>query len=360
MNEFVDTLIEACAVPLAREPLAFGHGSVNPRSEAELLVMGFLENHPLDENTRGALRDLLQRRIAERIPSAYLTGEAWFADHWFAVQPGVMIPRSPMQELIRCDFRPWLRRKPETVLDICCGTGCLGIATALRFADARITLADVDEAAVANARTNIERFALADRVEARRSDLFDGLDRQEFGAARRCRRAAVANARTNIERFALADRVEARRSDLFDGLDRQEFDLVLANPPYVPQPEFLALPPEYAHEPRRGLEAGADGLDCWRRLMAEIGPWLGADGLLVGEAGNTAIALGAAFRDLPFVWPEIARAERLSDGGFGVFVLDAAALTCHPASDSRYFRGINISGVASTPCPATPLDKLLR
>ena len=317
MNEFVDTLIEACAVPLAREPLAFGHGSVNPRSEAELLVMGFLENHPLDENTRGALRDLLQRRIAERIPSAYLTGEAWFADHWFAVQPGVMIPRSPMQELIRCDFRPWLRRKPETVLDICCGTGCLGIATALRFADARITLADVDE-------------------------------------------AAVANARTNIERFALADRVEARRSDLFDGLDRQEFDLVLANPPYVPQPEFLALPPEYAHEPRRGLEAGADGLDCWRRLMAEIGPWLGADGLLVGEAGNTAIALGAAFRDLPFVWPEIARAERLSDGGFGVFVLDAAALTCHPASDSRYFRGINISGVASTPCPATPLDKLLR
>ncbi len=317
MNEFVDTLIEACAVRLAREPLAFGHGSVNPRSEAELLVMGFLENHPLDENTRGALRDLLQRRIAERIPSAYLTGEAWFADHWFAVQPGVMIPRSPMQELIRCDFRPWLRRKPETVLDICCGTGCLGIATALRFADARITLADVDE-------------------------------------------AAVANARTNIERFALADRVEARRSDLFDGLDRQEFDLVLANPPYVPQPEFLALPPEYAHEPRRGLEAGADGLDCWRRLMAEIGPWLGADGLLVGEAGNTAIALGAAFRDLPFVWPEIARAERLSDGGFGVFVLDAAALTCHPASDSRYFRGINISGVASTPCPATPLDKRLR
>ena len=317
MNEFVDTLIEACAVPLAREPLAFGHGSVNPRSEAELLVMGFLENHPLDENTRGALRDLLQRRIAERIPSAYLTGEAWFADHWFAVQPGVMIPRSPMQELIRCDFRPWLRRKPETVLDICCGTGCLGIATALRFADARITLADVDE-------------------------------------------AAVANARTNIERFALADRVEARRSDLFDGLDRQEFDLVLANPPYVPQPEFLALPPEYDHEPRRGLEAGADGLDCWRRLLAEIGPWLGADGLLVGEAGNTAIALDAAFRDLPFVWPEIARAERLSDGGFGVFVLDAAALTCHPASDSRYFRGTNISGVASTPCPATPLDKRLR
>ena len=317
MNEVVDTLIEACADSLARELVVFGHGSVNPRSEAELLVMGFLENHPLEEHTRGALRDLLQRRIAERIPSAYLTGEAWFADHWFAVQPGVMIPRSPMQELIRCDFRPWLRRKPETVLDICCGTGCLGIATALRFADARITLADVDE-------------------------------------------AAVANARTNIERFALADRVEARRSDLFDGLDRQEFDLVLANPPYVPQPEFLALPPEYAHEPRRGLEAGADGLDCWRRLLAEIGPWLSADGLLVGEAGNTAIALGAAFRDLAFVWPEIARAERLSDGGFGVFVLDAAALTCHPASDSRYFRGTNISGVASTPCPATPLDKRLR
>ena len=303
MNEVVDTLIEACAVRLAREPLAFGHGSANPRGEAELLVMGFLENHPFDKNMRGALRHLLQRRIAQRMPSAYLTGEAWFADHWFAVQPGVMIPRSPMQELIRCGFRPWLRRRPETVLDICCGTGCIGIATALQFPDARVTLADVDE-------------------------------------------AAVANARTNIERFALADRVEARRSDLFDGLDRQEFDLVLANPPYVPQGEFLALPPEYAHEPRRGLEAGADGLDCWRRLMAEIGPWLSADGLLVGEAGNTAAALGAAFRDLPCVWPEIARAERLSDGGFGVFVLDAAALTSQPARDSGYLPGTSVSGVA--------------
>ena len=295
MNEVVDTLIEACAARLAREPLAFGHGGTNPRSEAELLVMGFLENHPLDENTRGAVRDILHRRIAERIPSAYLTGEAWFAGHWFALRPGVMIPRSPMQELIQCGFRPWLRRLPETVLDICCGTGCLGISTALQFPDAHVTLADVDE-------------------------------------------AAVANAQTNIERFALAGRVEARLSDLFDGLDRQQFDLVLANPPYVGQLEYLALSPEYAHEPRRGLEAGADGLDCWRRLMAEIGPWLCADGLLVGEAGNTAASLGAAFHDLPFVWPEIETAERLSDGGFGVFVLDAAALTCQPASDSRYLR----------------------
>ena len=142
----------------------------------------------------------------------------------------------------------------------------------------------------------------------------------------------------NIERFAVADRVEAHQSDLFDGLDREAFDLVLANPPYVPEQELLALPPEYAHEPRRGLQAGADGLDCWRRLMQEIGSWLRSGGLLVGEAGNTAASLDAAFPDLPFVWPEIARAERLSDGGFGVFVIDAAALTCQPERDSGYLR----------------------
>ena len=291
MSESVDALIEACADRLAGEPLTFGHGGANPRNEAELLVLGYLENHPLEETTRAALDGLLAQRIVQRVPSAYLTGEAWFADRWFAVQPGVMIPRSPMQDLIRCDFLPWLRRPPESVLDMCCGTGCLGIATGLRFPGARIVLADVDA-------------------------------------------AAVANARINIERFALAGRVEARQCDLFEGLDGEVFDLVLANPPYVPEHEFLALPAEFAHEPRRGLEAGADGLDCWRRLLASVGAWLRADGLLVGEAGNTSAALGAAFPDLPFVWPEIPGAARLSDGGFGIFLLDAAALTCQPESDS--------------------------
>ncbi|MCY3819203.1 MAG: 50S ribosomal protein L3 N(5)-glutamine methyltransferase [Gammaproteobacteria bacterium] len=295
MNDGIDALIEACADRLARESLAFGHGGANPRSEAELLVLGFLENHPLEENTRELLDDLFRDRIVRRVPSAYLTGEAWFADRWFAVRPGVMIPRSPIQELIRCDFRPWLRRTPETVLDMCCGTGCLGIATALRFPDARVTLADIDE-------------------------------------------AAVSNARMNIERFELGDRVEARRSDLFRGLDYQEFDLVLANPPYVALSEFLALPPEYAHEPRHGLEAGTDGLDCWRRLLAGVGSWLRMDGLLVGESGNASAALETAFPDLPLLWPELTRAERLADGGFGVFALEAAALTCQPEGDSRYFR----------------------
>ncbi|MDE0452814.1 MAG: 50S ribosomal protein L3 N(5)-glutamine methyltransferase [Gammaproteobacteria bacterium] len=295
MNDGIDALIEVCADRLARESLAFGHGGANPRSEAELLVLGFLENHPLEENTRELLDDLLQDRIVRRVPSAYLTGEAWFADRWFAVRSGVMIPRSPIQELIRCDFWPWLRRTPETVLDMCCGTGCLGIATALRFPAARVTLVDIDE-------------------------------------------AALANARTNIERFRLGGRVEARRSDLFDGLDHEEFDLVLANPPYVPESEFLVLPPEYAHEPRHGLEAGTDGLDCWRRLLAGIGSWLRMDGLLVGESGNASSALETAFPDLPFLWPELTRAERLADGGFGVFALEAAALTCQPEGDSRYFR----------------------
>ena len=291
MSDAVEALIETCAERLARARLAFGHGAADARGEAELLVLGFLENHPLRECTRDVFDGLLEERIKRRVPSAYLTGEAWFAGRWFAVRPGVMIPRSPMQELVCRGFRPWLRRAPERVLDLGCGTGCLGIAAALEFPAARVLLADIDA-------------------------------------------AAVANARINIDRFAVADRVQARRSDLFDELDREAFDLVLANPPYVPQREFLALPPEYAHEPRRGLEAGADGLDCWRRLLREVGAWLSSDGLLVGEAGNTSAALDAAFPDLPFVWPELAGAQRLADGGFGVFVLDAASIAACPATHS--------------------------
>ncbi len=275
--------IAAFAAQLAAADLAYGHGAADALAEAELLVHGYLDAQPWDASAAAALQRLLRRRIEARIPAAHLTGRAWFAGRWFLVSPGVMIPRSPLQELIGDGLQPWLRRPPATILDLCCGSGALGLAAALQFPDASVALADIDP-------------------------------------------AAVACARRNIERFGLARRAQAHRGSLFDALPPARYDLILVNPPYVAAAELETLPPEYGHEPRLGLAAGADGLDCWRAVLGQAGNWLADDGLLVGEVGNSAPALQRAFPQLPFIWPELECAERLADGAFGVFALDAAAV----------------------------------
>lgn len=275
-------LIKAFAERLAVADLAFGHGAADAEAEAALLVLGYLDAHPSGA-APDALESLLRRRIEARIPTAYLTGRAWFAGRWFEVSPGVMIPRSPLQEMIGDGLSPWLKRRPAAILDLCCGSGALGIAAALRFPDARVALTDIDP-------------------------------------------VAVACTRRNIARFGLAGRVEAHTGSLFDALPRRRYDLILANPPYVGTAELEGLPPEHRHEPRLGLVAGADGLDCWRSVLAEVGNWLAADGLLAGEVGNAAPALRDAYPNLAFIWPELECAERLADGTFGVFALDAEAM----------------------------------
>lgn len=280
MTEPVAALIEDFARRLDAADVAFGHGAADARAEAELLVRGYLQGHAWNADAPAALRALLRRRIEARIPAAHLTGFAWFAGRWFEAPPGVMIPRSPLQEAIVQGMRPWCRQSPRQVLDLCCGGGALGIAAALRLPQARVTLVDIDP-------------------------------------------LAVACARRNIDRFGLAVRVRARVGSLFDGLVPQRFDLILANPPYVPVAELDALPPEYRCEPRQGLAAGSDGLDCWRGILAQLDRWLQPRGLLAGEAGNAAGVLQRAYPALPFVWLELKRAQRLADGGFGVFVLDA-------------------------------------
>lgn len=277
-------LVRAFADDLEDAEVAFGHGAADARTEAEHLVLGYRDAHGWSPAAPDALRVLLERRIEERVPVARLTGRAWFAERWFVVRPGVMIPRSPLQELILAGFRPWLRGKPDRILDLCCGCGALGIAAALEFPEASLTLVDVDA-------------------------------------------AAVACARANVARFGLENRAEVRPSDLFEALDGPRYDLVIANPPYVPVDEIAQLPAEYGSEPVGGLAGGADGLDRWRGILGALGAWLEPRGLLAGEAGNTAPALAGAFPELPFIWPELVNAPRLANGDFGVFLLDGDGLS---------------------------------
>ena len=265
-----------------------GHGSSDAVDEALQLVA-----HPLHlelplpaefygarltASERGAVRDLIHRRVMTRCPTAYLTGQAWFAGLCFEVDERVLIPRSPIAELIEEGFSPWIDpARISRVLDLCTGSACIAIATAAHLPDAVVDATDVSE-------------------------------------------DALAVAASNVRRHDLEDRVHLIRSDVFDGLEGQRYDLIVSNPPYVPRAEFESLPAEFGHEPSLGLVAGDDGLDVVRRLLAEAAAYLRPDGVLVVEVGSAAEAVLAEWPELPFAWPEFDR------GGDGVFVLNAADL----------------------------------
>lgn len=272
--------------------LAFGHGTDNAWDEARWLVLGALQlpfdapewvlDARLGAGERQRLRSLLARRIGERVPTAYLLGEAWFAGLRFLVTPAVLVPRSPMAELLAEGCEPWLAgRSPRRILDLCCGSGCIGIAAAMRWPDAEVVLVDVSPPAL--------------EVAGR-----------------------------NIALHRVGDRVRALESDLFARLGTQRFDLVLCNPPYVDADDMQALPAEYRHEPRLGLEAGSDGLDLVRRILAGVAAHLDAEGVLILEVGNSAQALQDAFPQLPFLWPDLVH------GGHGVALLRAAEFEAPP------------------------------
>ena len=256
--------------------MAFGHGTDNAADEAFRLVTDALGDAPPSKAAKERLEALLERRIAGRVPVPYLTGVSWFGDLPLTVTMDVVIPRSPIGEVLADGARPWLAGAPRRVLDLCCGSGALGIAAALRFPGAVADLADVDPAAVAVAQTNVERMGVAERARVVRSDLF----------------AALAGRR---------------------------YDLILCNPPYVPAAELDAAPPEHRHEPRAGLDGGADGLAVWRRIVQDLPRHLAPGGALLGEAGNVAAAFDAAFPELGAIWLDLARAEPQAVG-FGVFV----------------------------------------
>lgn len=262
--------------------LWFGHGTDNPWDEAVQLVMQALHLAPegdqrfldarLTEAEKSRLLDLLHRRIVDRVPTPYLTGRAWFAGLEFVVDERVLIPRSPIAELIEQGFEPWLPRQPERILDLCAGSGCIGIACAYAFPETEVIVSDICD-------------------------------------------QALDVARQNIARHRLEDRVEAVQSDLFAGLPGECFDLIVSNPPYVDAEDMAALPAEYGHEPQLALASGDDGLDFTRRLLAEAVDHLTDDGVLIVEVGNSWPALEQAFPEIPFTWLEFER------GGDGVFLL---------------------------------------
>lgn len=262
----------------------FGHGTDNAWDESRLLVLDalylpwetpqeYLECH-VTEDERDAVLSLLQRRVDERIPAAYLTGRARFAGLDFIVDERVLVPRSPIAELIENRFEPWLERDPLTILDLCTGSGCIGIACAHAFSEAEVVLADLS------------------------SD-------------------ALAVAELNIEAHGLQDRVETRWSDGFSGMVGERFDLIVSNPPYVDAEDMSNLPDEYLHEPEMGLACGEDGLDLVRQMLAEAADHLTEDGLLVVEVGNSMVHVMAEWPEVDFEWVEFRR------GGHGVFVLSA-------------------------------------
>ncbi len=277
--------IDWAAARLARARLCFGHGTDNAVDEAAALVFhaaGWPHaaapaayRRALPQAARATLARLVERRIRERIPSAYLTGVTWFAGHEIRVDARVLVPRSPIAELIERRFAPFVEAgRVRRILDIGTGSGCIAIACAHAFPAAAIDASDVSAAALEVAADNVARHRLEGRVRLLSSDIYAGLG--------------------------------ARR-----------YDIIVSNPPYVPEAVVQGLPPEYGHEPKHGLASGADGLDAVRAILADRQRHLQPGGILVVEVGDSAAAVAAAWPELPFLWLEFER------GGGGVFLLTA-------------------------------------
>ena len=266
-----------------RARLSYGHGTDNPTDEAAALVFyaaGWAHadapaayQWTLSEGVRARIVALLDRRIKERIPSAYLTGVTWFAGHEMRVDSRVLVPRSPIAELIETAFRPFIDpHRVRRLLDIGTGSGCIAIACAHAFPEALVDAVDISPQAL------------------------------EVAAA-------------NVAAHALESRVSVQYSDVFSGVVGRQYDIIVSNPPYVPTAEVAALPPEYAHEPALGLASGADGLDAVRAILADWRQYLAPGGILVVEVGDTAAVVERTWPQLPFIWLEFER------GGGGVFLL---------------------------------------
>lgn len=284
----VGELLDHATRRLERARLHYGHGTGNARDDAAALVfhaLGLAHSsapasyaRPVSARAVARAEKLVDRRIEERIPSAYLTGVTWFAGHEIRVTPDVLVPRSPIAELCQRGFEPWIEaRKVRRVLDIGTGSGCIAIAAAHALPKARVDATDIS----ARAR---------------------------------------AVARANVRRHRLGRRVRIRRADVYAGLGRGRYDVIVSNPPYVSAAEMRALPPEYRAEPAIGLRAPRRGLAIIERILRGARRHLTEGGILVVEAGDTAAGVRRRFPRLPFTWLEFER------GGGGVFLLRAPEL----------------------------------
>ena len=276
-------LIDQITQQLERADLCFGHGTDNARDEAAWLVL-HVAGEPLDGSfcdwgravTPGEqekVAQLLDQRCSRRAPLAYLLGTAWFAGLEFVINEDVLVPRSPLAELILDQFQPWARPdRVNRVLDLCAGSGCIAIATAVHMPGVRVDAADISA-------------------------------------------AALDVARRNVQRHDLENRVILLQSDLFNDIPPAKYDLIVSNPPYVPAGSISGLPAEYCAEPGLGLASGEDGLDAVLTILLDAPRFLGEDGILVCEVGESEQRLAEALPSVPFTWLEFAH------GGSGVFVL---------------------------------------
>ncbi|MCW8331929.1 50S ribosomal protein L3 N(5)-glutamine methyltransferase [Photobacterium sp. SDRW27] len=262
--------------------LFYGHGTDNAWDEAVQLVLPTLYL-PLDipsdvrcsrltSSERLRIVERVIRRINDRTPVSYLTNKAWFCGMEFFVDERVLVPRSPIGELIENGFEPFLAEQPTRIMDLCTGSGCIGIACAHAFPEAEVDLVDISTDALAVAEQNIQDH---------------GLEQQ----------------------------VTPLRSDLLRDVPKDQYDLIVTNPPYVDQEDMNSLPDEFRHEPELGLAAGTDGLKLVRRILANAPDYLKENGVLICEVGNSMIHMEEQYPHIPFTWIEF------ENGGHGVFMM---------------------------------------
>jgi ribosomal protein L3 glutamine methyltransferase len=272
--------------------LSFGHSMDNALDESTQLVLHALHlPHDLGPaygqarllaDEKATVLALFERRINERIPACYLTGEAWFAGLSFKSDPRALVPRSPIAELIENGYEPWLGgREVGRALDMCTGSGCIAIASAHYQPHWQVDGVDISDDALALAAENKERLH--------------------------------------------ADNVRLLKSNLFESLQGEVYDLIVTNPPYVTHAETDALPKEYSHEPELGLRAGDDGLDLALKILRDAPAHLSQNGLLICEVGEAENALARLLPEVPFSWVEF------KVGQMGIFVLEREDLVAHHA-----------------------------
>lgn len=280
--ESIADFIRYAATQFSRAEIYYGHGTDNSWDEAVALVLQMLElphDYPqmmlsakLSADERLHLTSAIKARVLDRKPLAYITNKAYFAQMEFYVDERVLVPRSPIAELIENQFTPWLTNDEPHILDLCSGSGCIGIACAAHIPDSEVVLSDIS----------------SDALEV---------------------------AQINIDKSGLYPQVQAIESDLFSNLQDYKFDLIVSNPPYVDAEDLADMPDEFQHEPEIGLGSGEDGLELTRKILQQAANYLTEHGVLIVEVGNSWLALEAAYPQAPFNWLDFER------GGEGIFLL---------------------------------------